>query len=227
MDTIKEFNNITVPTSWNEITLKMFQDLQRFYSENENYNMRDMIRIFTDYTDDELNELPMEFLETILLHLSFLNIEPEEKEPTNKIIIDKEEYVINTMEKLKFGEWVDTQTVLKDDKHNLAGILGIICRKKGEKYDSEFIAEKYEERVKMFEQVPITDILPVVNFFLSLQVISIAPSVLYSMAEAQIDHILQHIDNLKNDGDGQTSSIRSARKALKKLRKRLTAISQT
>lgn len=227
MDNVKEFGNITVPTSWNEITLKMFQDLQRFYSENENYNMRDIVRIFTDMTDDELNELPMEFLETILLHLSFLNIEPEEKEATNKIVINGDEYIVNTMEKLKFGEWVDTQTVMKDDKHNLAGILGIICRKKGELYDSEFIAEKYEERVKMFENVPITDILPIVAFFFRLLIISETPSVLYSLAEDQIAHILHHIDNLKKDGGGRTSSIRSARKALRKLEKQLKNTLQT
>lgn len=229
MDNVKEFGNITVPTSWNEINLKTFQKIQTLASTDENgerndINIRELIKIFTDKTEDEINELPMEFLETILLHLSFINFPPDINEPTNKIIIDKEEYIVNTMEKMKTGEFVDSQQVLKDDPNNLAGILGIICRKKGEKYDSEFIAEKYEERVKMFEETPITDILPIVGFFLRLHLILEAPSLLSSMAEEEIDLIHRHIENSQNSGDGQRSSMRSAKKTLKKLRKQLKAI---
>ena len=160
---------INFPTSWSEITLANYQEIEKLYEENENASMLDILGVISDKTAKELKTLPFDvFEETIMPKLSFLYEKPKEQEPTNKITIDGETYFVNFMEKMKTGEFVDSQTVLQKDKHNYAMLLAILCRKEGEIYDDDFIANKLNDRVKMFEKQPITEILPIVSFFLQL-----------------------------------------------------------
>jgi hypothetical protein len=69
---------------------------------------------------------------------------------------------------LKVGEYIAADTALKGDQHNYAAILAVLARKEGEIYDSKYENEVLEDRIKMWEGVPVTDVLPVVAFFLTL-----------------------------------------------------------
>lgn len=165
---IKDFKEWKVPTRWEDLTLKTYQDIERYYKDGDKeFNVIDVLDILTDKTRDEINELPAEFLEIILTHLSFLTTAPEVDEPSNKITINGETYAVNVMEKLKVGEYVAVDTILKNDRHDYASILAILCRKQGEVYDSKYEAEIFEDRKKMFEEQPVIKILPIVNFFCS------------------------------------------------------------
>ena len=53
------------------------------------------------------------------------------------------------------GEFVDVEGLIKDDKYNYAALLGILCRKDKEIYDDDFIADKLDDRIKMFEELSI------------------------------------------------------------------------
>lgn len=185
---IKDFGEIKVPTSWNDISLLTYESIERYYKDKDKeFNVIDVLDILTDKTRDEINELPAEFLETILTHLSFLATQPKVDEPSNKIVIDGETYAVNVMEKLKVGEYVAVDTVLKGDPHNYAAILAILCRKQGEVYDSKYEAEIFEDRKKMFEEQPVIKILPIVNFFLHLYTTSEMFSLLSSKVEEAIN----------------------------------------
>lgn len=191
---IKDFKEWKVPTRWEDLTLKTYQDIERYYKDGDKeFNVIDVLDILTDKTRDEINELPAEFLEIILTHLSFLTTAPEVDEPSNKITINGETYAVNVMEKLKVGEYVAVDTILKNDRHDYASILAILCRKQGEVYDSKYEAEIFEDRKKMFEEQPVIKILPIVNFFLQLYATSEIPSLLSSKVENAIDHIQQNI----------------------------------
>ena len=147
-----------------------------------------------DKTEDEVNELPAEFLEIILEKLLFLQNPPESfKDATNRIVIDGETYLVNVMEKLKLGEYVAVDTVLKADKHDYASILAILCRKEGEPYDSKFEAEEFERRKELFERQSIVDILPIITFFLKCYIVSGKHSQLYSLVEEELNRIQQNI----------------------------------
>lgn len=217
-----------VPTSWDEITLKQFQDIDNYYKDREKEpGIREILHILTNKTVDEVNQLPVEFLEIIFEKLSFMNEQPVVGEPTNKIELDGITYQVNIMNKLKTGEYVAVDSVVKTDAANFAAILAIICRKEDEIFDSKFENEILEDRIKMFENAPITKVLPVMNFFINCYILSETPSRLYSMVEEEINLTRQNIqDSVKNGGITKLSSKWQMRK-LRKLEKSLKSISLT
>jgi hypothetical protein len=222
-----DFGKITVPTSWDEISLRQFQEIEKYYKENKDFDVRDIIHILTNKTRDEINELPVEFLEIILQKLSFMNEQPKVEKPTNKIELNGQIYQVNIMNKLKAGEYIAVDSVVKSDASNFAAILAVVCRKDGELFDSKYENEVLEERMKMFENAPITKILPIVNFFLQCYTMSNGLSQLYSKVEEGISLMRQNIqDSAKNGVFTKLYSKWQMRK-LKKLEKSLKSISLT
>ena len=221
-DIIKDFGSWVVPTKWSDITLKIYQEIEKYYEDKENgFDVREVLHILTNKDWDEINALPAEFLDTILTHLIFLTTTPEVGEASNKIVVDGVEYKINVMEKLKLGEYVAVDTVLKANKHDYASILAILCRKEGEIYDSTYEAEVFDKRKEMFEKQPVTNILPIVSFFLDLYITLETPSQLYTQVENAISHIQQTIDSSQKIGASKRLSLNWQ---MKKLRKSLKSI---
>lgn len=212
------FGEWNCPESWDDITLKQFQEINQYYADKDKrFDIREVIHILTNKTIDEVNSLPAEFLEIIMDKLSFVTTEPEQKEPTNKIEINGETYQINFMEKLKTGEYVSVDNIIKSDRNDYASILAILCRKDGEIYDSKFEAELFEERKKLFEEQPVTKILPIVSFFLNLYILSVIPSRLYSEVEEELNHIQKSIKTSTEIGVFKKRSLNSQVKKLRKL----------
>lgn len=157
-------------------------------------------------------------------NLKFLS-EPITKESLNTIDIDGERYIINYMEELKFGEFVDVQTVLDADKDNFPAILSIICRKEGEIYNDEYIAKLQPKRMEMFAKQPITKIQPIINFFLNLSMLSLNNIQSFSEnLKDQTNHILTALENSQRNGIGLKFFMNSPMKKLKKLKKQLNNI---
>jgi len=234
-DIVKNFGSWSVPTKWDDVNLKLYREIERYYKGKEDaefdgtnqerqFDVREVLHILTNRSKDEINELPAEFLDTILTHLLFLVTTPEVGEATNKIVIDGEEYKVNVMEKLKLGEYVAVDTVLKSDSSDYASILAILCRKEGEIYDSKFEAEEFEKRKEMFEKQPVTKILPIIGFFLNLYIISERHSQLYSLVEEGINLIQQTIDNSQKIGVSKRLYLNWQ---MRKLRKSLKSIKHT
>lgn len=122
--------------------------------EQEDRDILDILALFSGRTKSELKQMPKEFIDTMLVHLQFMNTALE-VEPESSIEINGETYKINYTEKLKFGEFVDVESLIKDDKYNYAALLGMLCRKDKEIYDDDFIADKLDGRIKMFEEMSI------------------------------------------------------------------------
>lgn len=210
----------TVPTKWDDVTLEMFQKIEKYYSDKDkDFDVRDVLDIFTDHTRDEINQLPINFTDKLLNELSFLKEQPDYGDASPKIEIDGEEYSINVMEKLKTGEYVAIDTILKNDSHDYISILAVLCRKNGEIYDSKFEAEVFEERQKLFAKQPIMKIMPLISFFLSLYIVRMTHSQLYSEVEEGLNLIQQNIDNSENLGVFKRRSLNSQMKKLRKLLK--------
>lgn len=217
---IIDYGEIHVPSSWDEITLKTYQRIEEYYETitgDTHFNVMDVLDIFIDKDKDYLMSLPSEFLDIILDKLSFLQTPMKEFEPSNKIEIDGETYMVNVRNKLKTGEYIASDTILKDDKHNYAAILAILCRKPNEVYDLKFENEIAPERIKMFEKQPITKIMPIIAFFLSLYGLSVMTSQLYSQVEAAIDLTRKSIETSAKNGEISKRSMKSAMKKLRKL----------
>ena len=214
----------TTPKSWDDLTLKQFCDLQRFYSDKDkDFDAREVLHILCNKTVDEVNQLPIEFTEAILSKMEFLTTQPEYGKPSNKLTINGEEYIINTQNKMKTGEYIAVTTSVKSDQYNYAAILAVLARKENEIYDSKFENEILEERIKMFENIPALQAMPSVAFFLNLYMISVLPSLLSSRVGDAINHTQQHIETLRKNGAISKRSMKSAMKKLKKLRKSISS----
>lgn len=210
----------TVPSKWEDVTLEMFQKIEKYYSDKDkDFDVREVLDIFTDHTRDEIDQLPINFTEKLMNELSFLKEQPKYGDASPKIKIDGEEYSINVMEKLKTGEYVAIDTILKNDSHDYISILAVLCRKNGEIYDSKFEAEVFEERQKLFAKQPVLKIMPLVSFFLNLYIVRRTHSLLYSEVEEGLNLIQQNIDNSENLGVFKRRSLNSQMKKLRKLLK--------
>lgn len=224
-EVIKDFGEWRVPTKWEEVTLKQYQEIERFYEDKDKgFDVREVLHIFCGRSIDEINELPLEFLEEIMAHLLFLQTKPEDKKASNKVIISGETYIIHTENKLKVGEYVASDTAMKGDKHNYAAILAILCRKDGEIYDSKYENEVLEDRIKMWEGVPVVDVLPLIGFFLHLYITLQMPTLLSSRIEEVIDLMRRGIENSVKSGELSRLSMKSAMRKLKKLEKSIKCI---
>ena len=219
-ENVIDFGSWTVPTSWEDVTLKMFQEIEKYYSDKDKkFDVREVLDIFTDHTRDEIDQLPINFTDKLLNELSFLKEQPKYGDASASIEIDGEKYSINVMEKLKTGEYVAIDAILKSDPHDYISILAVLCRKNGEIYDSKFEAELFEERQKLFAKQPIMKIMPLISFFLSLYILRMTHSQLYSEVEEGLNLIQQNIDNSENLGVFKRHSLNSQMKKLRKLLK--------
>lgn len=222
---IIDYKEWKVPTSWDEVTLKTFQEIETYYDDkDEKFDIRKVMHILCDKTIDEVNSLPMEFAEIILDKLMFMKKKPQEAEAKNEIIIDGERYFINVMEKLKTGEYVAVDTILKDNKHDYASFLTILCRKEGEIYDSKFEAETFEERREMWLKQPIVKIMPLIAFFLQLYITSQIPTQLSSQLQEAIDHMRKSITISRANGELSALYTALLMRRLKKLEKSAKSI---
>ena len=219
-ENVIDFGSWTVPTKWEDVTLEMFQKIEKYYSDKDkNFDVREVLDIFTDHTRDEIDQLPINFTDKLLNELSFLKEQPQYGDASASIEIDGEKYSINVMEKLKTGEYVAIDTILKSDPHDYISILAVLCRKNGEIYDSKFEAELFEDRQKLLAKRPIMKIMPLISFFLSLYILRKTHSQLYSEVEEGLNPIQQSIDNSENLGVLKRHSLNSQMKKLRKLLK--------
>lgn len=215
---IIDLGSWNVPTSWDEITLKQFQEIEKYYSDKDKaFDAREVLHIFTNKSIDDINKLPISFTNELMNQLLFLQDKPNDYKPSNVIEIDGVRYGINVMEKLKTGEYVAVDTILKADPYNYAAILGVLCRKDGEIYDSRFEAEELNKRIEMFEKQSIMKIFPTIGFFLSLYGVQKIPSLLYSEVEDKLNLIQKHLETSENLGVFKKFSLNLQMKKLRKL----------
>lgn len=223
-EVIKDYGKWNLPEGWNELTLKQYSEIEKYYSDKEKtFNVADVLEILTNHTRDEIDQLPIEFTEKILDKLEWIKTSPEYGEPTNKLVINGETYQINFQNKLKTGEFIASETILKNDRFNYAALLAILCRKEGEIYDSKFENEVLEDRIALFEKLSMTEAMRMVNFFLQLWVTLEMPTQLSSQVEEEIDHIARFIKTSQKNGTLSKRSTKSAMKTLQKLKQSISS----
>lgn len=215
---------ITIPESWNEITTQKFIEIQSLYKDEHKPTYQEIISVLSNIPIEELNNYPAIVIEKVMEKLTFLS-EPISTDVFNYIDYNGERYQINYMEDLKFGEFVDVQTVLDADRTNFPAILGIICRKDKEVYDDKFIAEILPKRIEFFNELPITKVYPLILFFINCSLLSESNMNLY--LEKLRDQANQHVMCLENslkDGVGKKRSLNSVMKTLQKYRQQINSI---
>jgi hypothetical protein len=173
---------------------------------------------------DEINEMPLEFLDIISEKLEFMTTPMEKAVPTKEVEVNGEKYVIHTEEQLKVGEYVAADTILKNDSHNYAALMAILCRKEGEVYDSKFENEEMMKRVEMWEKVPVMKVMGIISFFLTCYALSVTPTLLSSEVEEAINLTRNSIETSAKNGQISRRCMKSAMKKLRKLEKSINSI---
>ena len=157
-----------VAEKWEDVTLLQWQNYVRNASSKED-NSVDIIttlETFSDIPRNIINQMPTDLFESVIGRLKWITEQPDQT-PSQSVEISGETYMINVMEKLKVKEYLDLNTVIENDKFNYSMIFAILCRKQGEEYDEEFIADKLPDRLEMFEQMNCVDGMKLIAFFLT------------------------------------------------------------
>ena len=222
----KDFGEWKVPSSWDDLTLGKFQELERLYDgdEERKFDVRDVLDLMTDRTKDEINELPIEFTDKLLRKMYWLHEQPNFGKPSNKITIDGVQYTVHNENEMKFGEYVALDTALKGDKHNYAAMLAILCRKDGEIFDAKFENEILPSRIEFWKNVSVMKVMPIVSFFLELSSMSLQVFQLSLEIQEGINHILKHIETSKRNGVFSALYTKWQVRKLKKLQKSIKNI---
>ena len=224
----KDFGEWKVPSSWDDLTLGKFQELERLYDGEEDkerkFDVRDVLDLMTDRTKDEINELPIEFTDSLLRKMYWLHEQPDFGKPSNKVTIDGVQYTVHNENEMKFGEYVALDTALKGDKHNYAAMLAILCRKEGEIFDAKFENEILPSRIEFWKNVSVMKVMPIVSFFLELSSMSLQVSQLSLEIQEGINHILKHIETSKRNGVFSALYTKWQVRKLKKLQKSIKNI---
>lgn len=224
----KDFGEWKVPSSWDDLTLGKFQELERLYDGEDGnerkFDVRDVLDLMTDRTKDEINELPIEFTDMLLRKMYWLHEQPQFGKPSNKITIDGVQYTVHNENEMKFGEYVALDTALKGDKHNYAAMLAILCRKDGEIFDAKFENEILPSRIEFWKNVSVMKVMPIVSFFLELSSMSLQVSQLSLEIQEGINHILKHIETSKQNGVFSALYTKWQVRKLKKLQKSIKNI---
>ena len=224
----KDFGEWKVPSSWDELTLGKFQELERLYDGDDDkerkFDVRDVLDLMTDRTKDEINELPIEFTDMLLRKMYWLHEQPDFGKPSNKVIIDGVQYTVHNENEMKFGEYVALDTAMKGDKHNYAAMLAILCRKDGEIFDAKFENEILPSRIEFWKNVSVMKVMPIVSFFLELSSMSLQVSQLSLEIQEGINHILKHIETSKRNGVFSALYTKWQVRKLKKLQKSIKNI---
>lgn len=166
---IVDFGEVKLPTKWSDITLKQYQELQKAHDNNA--DMIKIISILTNREENEIRSMPASFVSTMANKIIFLGAPPEVK-PSNKY----KEYTCTQLEEMTFGEWLDCNTSIQNDKTDYATIFAILCRLPNEPYDQDFINNKFKERKQMFENASVSDVLPLALFFSTCLIVSMMTS---------------------------------------------------
>ena len=224
----KDFGEWKVPSSWDDLTLGKFQELERLYDGDDDkerkFDVRDVLDLMTEHTKDEINELPIEFTDMLLRKMYWLHEQPDFGKPSNKITIDGVQYTVHNENEMKFGEYVALDTAMKGDKHNYAAMLAILCRKEGEIFDAKFENEILPSRIEFWKNVSVIKVMPIVSFFLELSSMSLQVSQLSSEIQEGINHILKHIETSKRNGVFSALYTKWQVRKLKKLQKSIKNI---
>lgn len=228
-EVVKDFGSIKVPTKWEEVSLGQFEKIMKLTGgESKRVDVMTLLSILTGQDEDYINSLPASFVETLMAHLIFLNDNPRTYDHTaSQIKIGGDFYSIHFLEELKFGEYVEVNESIKNDPLDYSSILAILCRKDGEAFDEDFAANKFKQRKEMFQQQPVTEILPLIGFFLKLFLLSRANSQgCLTELESATNQLLQHTNSSVSNGDGGKRSLSWRMRTTRKLKKLNKAMSR-
>lgn len=180
---------INVPESWDDITLGFYET----WFHKAPTNRKEQIALVAEICkmdEEKLLNYPIQVCNIILDTLRFAFTETN-TEPSPSIQIAQLTYTIPITENLSTGAWIDLEEAQKEQVKMLSSILAITCLPTGETYDTR----KTEQRQKMFAELKMSQVLPLLAFFLHYKKKLENRSAMFSKA---MESVKQYANNTKN-----------------------------
>lgn len=201
MITIKLDENqktINIPQSWNEICLGDYEKWFDLQPENHSDEIK-LIAQICKVDENTFLDNPTRLFDIVAESLSFV-FDENNHQAAHQIEIEGIEYSISFSDELTLAEWIDVELAFEDEKlqSRLSGILSILCRPRGERYDSK----RCESRKEMFANLSMDKVFPLLSFFLQQNEVSEMTSSLYSYLQDQSAQYLRIIQGFVENGDG-------------------------
>lgn len=158
--------NITLPTSWDEVTLEMF-DVITAKEENPYEKLTDILEILTGLPKSEIKELPATVLESSGLNqkLSFMTREPRKRMPSEKLTLNGKRYNVSLYPaKWTAAQYLDYNSVLggSGDK-KMAKLIACFTVPEGKKYGEGYDFDALVDEI--YSHMPITVAMGYAGFF--------------------------------------------------------------
>ena len=161
---------LSIPTSWGDVTLKEFISLNKLNFDSYDSPIEYYAEILQVFGNENVEAVIQYFkitdINSLAQDLSFMQEQPVKSDVT-EVEIDKVKYkLIQNMNLLTVGEYISIETLIESKKLStveaMSAILSVILRPE----DEEFDAEKIEDRIKLFENnLNIEDVLGMSVFF--------------------------------------------------------------
>ena len=213
--------------------------------KDEKYNItdKDLLKCFTDFDMEKYDVLPVELYNSIMSNFSFVLENMPQWKPSNHLSYNGMEFVVNTMEAMKVKEYEDAEMILRNNIYDYPSLLAVLCRKVtgtktdnvtglswevNEDYDSEFANKIFDARREMFAKMPITKVMPLINFFLlrGLECNNLSQNSITTLAH-QLDEVVGNmLDSINSMGLRKWLYLPQMIK-LKKYKKSINSILQT
>ena len=166
----KEFS---IPTSWNEVSVKKAAKLAEIQVSNKTdiESAADIVSVLADIDQETIYMLTADQFNDLVENIKFTLEKIDSPELKDSIFINGEEYFLKKdFTKLTMGEIISVDTILKQYENNvapaMAKLLCIFLRKKKENGSLETFKNSFMQRESLFEEVIISDVNNLFLFFL-------------------------------------------------------------
>jgi len=168
---------ITIPTSWNDVTVREYQYYAASIDKATTTRQKAIVAItaFCGLTEDEMPYLTQESYEDIVARLDWVNSPPEgDVDLVQTFEFEDTEYgFIPNWNKLTFGEFVDLEHYATDGRFvdNLDRAMALMYRPITEKAHGHYRIEDYtidEARIGIMRDMPMTIAVGAMVFFWSI-----------------------------------------------------------
>lgn len=155
-----------MPSSWDEVTLEMF-DVITSNEENPYEKIQDILEILTGLPKSEIKELPATVLESAEINkkLSFMTKEPRKRMPVEKLTLNGKRYVMSLYPaKWTAAQYLDYNAVLGGGpQKKIAKLVACFCVPEGKKYGEGYDFDKLVDEI--YEHMPVTVAMGYAGFF--------------------------------------------------------------
>lgn len=192
-----------VPTSYKDIKIKDYESWYDF--EPKTYRDRAiLVSKVCKIPFEILENVPTEVFYYLCNKIGFIFKKTiNDFKGVNKIDIDGTEYMINCIDKISLGEYIDSQSVNDMNDNKLSTLLAIVCRPMNERYNSD----NNESRIKIFGELTLDKAFPLFAFFLQLEKRYQKLTATFSELKEMANSYVQVIETFLRNGDGQKSSM--------------------